>query len=166
MALERQTSTQEDQTGLEITVYNSNLGLVKDQRQIKLGSGIQELKFMDVASQIIPTSVSIKSFQEADPFSILEQNYEYDLLSPRKLLDKYVGKEVKLFTKNPYTEREEVVSATLLANNENQPVFQIGRDITFNHPGRILFPEIPKDLISKPTLIWLLKNTRNPSAKD
>ena len=159
MALERQTSTQADQTGLEITVYNSNLGLVKDQRQIKLGSGIQELKFMDVASQIIPTSVSIKSLQEADPFSILEQNYEYDLLSPRKLLDKYVGKEVKLFTKNPYTEKEEVVSATLLANNENQPVFQIGRDITFNHPGRILFPEIPKDLISKPTLIWLLKNT-------
>jgi hypothetical protein len=159
MALERQISTQEDQTALEITVYNSNLGLVKDQRQIKLGSGLQELKFMDVASQIIPTSVSIKSFQEADPFLVLEQNYEYDLLSPRKLLDKYVGKEVKLFTKNPYTEREEMVSATLLANNENQPVFQIGQDITFQHPGRILFPEIPKDLISKPTLIWLLKNT-------
>jgi hypothetical protein len=140
-------------------VYNSNLGLVKDQRQVKLAAGIQELKFMDVASQIIPTSVSIKSILETNPFSVLEQNYEYDLLSPRKLLDKYVGKEVKLFTKNPYTEREEVVSATLLANNENQPVFQIGRDITFNHPGRILFPEIPKDLISKPTLIWLLKNS-------
>jgi hypothetical protein len=159
MALERRTSTQEDQTALELTVYNSNLGLVKDQRQITLGRGIQELKFMDVASQIIPTSVSIKSLQEADPFLILEQNYEYDLLSPRKLLDKYVGREVKLFTKNPYTDKEEMVSATLLANNDNQPVFQIGQDITFYHPGRILFPEIPKDLISKPTLIWLLKNT-------
>jgi hypothetical protein len=159
MALERRTSTQEDQTALEITVYNSNLGLVKDQRLIKLESGIQELKFMDVASQIIPTSVNIKSIQETNPFSVLEQNYEYDLLSPRKLLDKYVGKEVKLYTKNPYTEKEELVSATLLANNENQPVFQIGQNITFNHPGRILFPEIPKDLISKPTLIWLLKNS-------
>lgn len=157
-ALERKISSQEDQEALEITVYNSNLGLVKDQRQIKLGSGKQELKFMDVAAQIIPTSVSIKSFQETNPFSVLEQNYEYDLLSPRKLLDKYVGKEVKLFTKNPYTEREEMVSAVLLANNENQPVFQIGQDITFNHPGRILFPEIPPDLISKPTLIWLLDN--------
>ncbi len=164
-ALERRTSTQEDQTALEITVYNSNLGLVKDQRQIKLGSGIQELKFMDVASQIIPTSVSIKSLQETDPFSVLEQNYEYDLLSPRKLLDKYVGKEVRLFTRNPYTDKEEMVSATLLANNENQPVFQIGRDITFHHPGRILFPEIPKDLISKPTLIWLLKNTATHAQK-
>jgi hypothetical protein len=158
-ALERQTSTQADQTSLQITVYNSNLGLVKDQRQVKLGSGIQELKFMDVASQIIPTSVSIRSTSEGDPFSVLEQNYEYDLLSPRKLLDKYVGKEVKLYTKNPYTDKEELVSATLLANNESQPVFQIGQEITFQHPGRILFPEIPQDLISKPTLIWLLKNT-------
>jgi hypothetical protein len=165
MAIERQTTTQDDQTSLEITVYNSNLGLVKDQRQVKLAAGVQELKFMDVASQIIPTSVSIKSILEANPFSVLEQNYEYDLLSPKKLLDKYVGKEVKLFTKNPYTEREEMVSATLLANNENQPVFQIGQDITFNHPGRILFPEIPENLISKPTLIWLLNNTQTHPQK-
>ncbi len=157
-AQEKQVTTQADQYALEITVYNSNLGLVKDQREVKLGTGLQELKFMDVAAQVIPTSVSIKSLQENAPFSILEQNYEYDLLSPRKLLDKYIGKEVKLFSKNPYTEREEMVSATLLANNDNQPVFQIGKDITFNHPGRILFPEIPKDLISKPSLIWLLDN--------
>jgi hypothetical protein len=160
-ALENLATTQEDQVALEITVYNNNLGLVKDQRQVKLGAGLQELKFMDVAAQIIPTSVSIKSLQS--PFTILEQNYEFDLLSPRKLLDKYVGKEVKLFTKNPYSEREETVSAVLLANNDNLPVFQIGRDITFNHPGRILFPEIPKDLISKPTLVWLLEN-KVPSA--
>jgi hypothetical protein len=156
--LDRKASSQEDQTALEITVYNSNLGLVKDQRQIALTAGLQDLKFMDVAAQIIPTSVSIRSINEANPFSVLEQNYEYDLLSPRKLLDKYVGKEIKLFTKNPYTEREEMVSAVLLANNENQPVFRIGNEITFNHPGRILFPEIPQDLISKPTLVWLLDN--------
>jgi hypothetical protein len=58
-----------------------------------------------------------------------------------------------------------MISATLLANNENQPVFQIGKDITFNHPGRILFPEIPPDLISKPTLVWLLNNTTTQSQK-
>lgn len=154
-------STVKDQTALEVTVYNSNLGLVKDQRQISLGTGLQELKFMDVAAQIIPTSVSIKSIGVSNPFMVLEQNYEYDLLNPRKLLDKYVGREVKLFSKNPYTEREEMVTATLLANNDNQPVFQIGQEITFNHPGRILFPEIPKELISKPTLIWLLDNPTN-----
>jgi hypothetical protein len=159
LAQEKKTTTQEDQLALELTVYNSNLGLVKDQRQVRLDKGVQELKFMDVAAQIIPSSVSIRSLQNTGTFSVLEQNYEYDLLNPRKLLDKYVGKEVKLFTKNYYTEREEMVSATLLANNDNQPVFKIGKDVTFNHPGRILFPEIPPDLISKPTLVWLLNNT-------
>lgn len=149
---------------MEVTVYNSNLGLVKDQREIRLDPGIQELRFMDVASQIIPTSVSIRSLNPSGALTVLEQNYEYDLLHPKKLLDKYVGKEVRLFTKNYYTEREEWVTATLLSNND-QPVFQIGNDITFNHPGRILFPEIPPDLISKPTLIWLLENAQSGPQK-
>ncbi|MEW6184582.1 MAG: DUF4139 domain-containing protein [Thermodesulfobacteriota bacterium] len=164
-AQEKKITTQEDQVALELTVYNSHLGLVKDQRQVRLDKGVQELKFMDVAAQIIPSSVTIRSLQDTGAFSVLEQNYEYDLLNPRKLLDKYVGKEVKLFTKNYYTEREEMVSAVLLANNDNQPVFQIGKDITFNHPGRILFPEIPPDLISKPTLVWLLNNGMTQSQK-
>jgi len=148
----------ENQTGVEVTVYNSNIGLVKDKRQIKLQKGIQELKFMDVAAQIMPTSVSIKSLGAQDGFNILEQNYEYDLLSPGKLLDKYIGKEIKLITKNPYTDKEETVKATLLSNNEGKPVYKIGNEITFNHPGRVIFPEVPESLISKPTLVWLINN--------
>ena len=155
-AIERLTSTLADQTALELTVYNSNLGLVKDLRQLPLPRGPQELKFMDVAAQIIPTSVRIKSIKNPQQLQVLEQNYEYDLLNPRKLLDKYVGKEVKLYTRNVYTEKEEIVTATVLSNNEGTPVYQIGRDITYGHPGRVLFPEIPQDLISKPTLVWLL----------
>lgn len=148
----------EDQTGISITIYNVNLGLVKDQRQLKLPKGTGSLKFMDVASQIIPTSVHIKSLVNPDSLQILEQNYEYDLLNPQKLLDKYVGKEVKLFYKNPYTEREETVTATLLSNNGG-PIFKIGDEITFGHPGRIIFPGVPESLISKPTLVWLLENS-------
>ena len=94
---------------------------------------------------------------------MLEQNYEYDLLNPQKLLDKYVGKEVKLYTKNPYTEREEVVTATLLSNN-GQPIFKIGDEITFGHPGRIIFPGVPENLNAKPTLVWMLENNL-PSAQ-
>ena len=130
----------EDQTGIAITIYNVNLGLVKDQRSIKLAKGTGELRFMDVASQIIPTSVHIKSLSDADGLQVLEQNYEYDLLNPQKLLDKYVGKEVKLFTKNPYSEREESVTATLLSNNGG-PIFRIGDEITFGHPGRRQFAQ-------------------------
>ena len=148
----------DDQIGMALTIYNVNLGLVKDQREIKLTKGTGDLRFMDVASQIIPTSVHIKSLIDPETLQILEQNYEYDLLNPQKLLDKYVGKEVKLYYKNPYTEREEIVTATLLSNNGG-PIFKIGDEITFGHPGRIIFPEIPENLISKPTLVWLINNT-------
>jgi hypothetical protein len=154
----------EDQTGVAVTVYNVNLGLVKDQRTLKIMKGTGEVRFMDVASQIIPTSVSIKSLIEPASLQVLEQNYEYDLLNPQKLLDKYVGKEVKLFYKNPYSEREETVTALLLSNNGG-PIFRIGDEITFGHPGRIIFPGVPENLISKPTLVWLLQNSL-PSAQD
>jgi hypothetical protein len=146
-----------EQTGVALTVYNVNLGLVKDQRTIRLGRGTGELRFMDVASRIIPTSVHIKSLADPKSLQVLEQNYEYDLLSPQKLLDKYVGREVKLYQMNPYTERKQVVTATLLSNNGG-PIFKIGDEITYGHPGRIIFPDIPKNLHSKPTLVWLLRN--------
>ncbi len=152
-----ETSTSDDQAGLALTIYNVNLGLVKDQRQIRLSRGTSSLRFMDVASQIMPTSVQIRSLQNQESLQVLEQNYEYDLLSPQKLLDKYVGKEVKLVSKNPYTEREEVVTATLLSNN-GQPIFRIGDEITFGHPGRIIFPGVPQDLNARPTLVWMLRN--------
>jgi hypothetical protein len=154
----------DDQTGVAITVYNVNLGLVKDQREIKLPKGTSDLRFMDVASKIIPTSVSIKSLVDTESLRILEQNYEYDLLNPQKLLDKYVGKEVKLYQKNPYTEREEILTATLLSNNGG-PIFKIRDEITFGHPGRIIFPGVPENLISKPTLVWLLENSLSSAQK-
>lgn len=150
------TSTLSDQTGLAVTVYNVNIGLVKDRRKIRLPGGVGELRFMDVASQIIAPSVQITALTDSDSFRILEQNYEYDLMSPQKLMDKYVGKEVRLYQKNPYSEREEVVNATLLSTN-NGPIYKIGSDITFNHPDRVIFPGLPEGLIPKPTLVWLLE---------
>jgi hypothetical protein len=154
----------EDQTGVAVTIYNANLGLVKDQREIKLAKGIGEVRFMDVASQILPTSVHMKSLIDPESLQILEQNYEYDLLNPQKLLDKYVGKEVKLYFRNPYSEREEIVTATLLSNNGG-PIFKIGEEITFGHPGRIIFPKVPENLMSKPTLVWMIENNLTSAQK-
>ena len=152
------TSTLDDQQSVSLTIYNTNLGLVKDHRTLKLPQGVSELRFMGVASQIIPASVSIRSLADPGSLRVLEQNYEYDLLNPQKLLDKYVGREVKLFVKNPYTEREETVVATLLSNNGG-PIFKIGEEITYGHPGRIIFPGVPEDLMAKPTLVWLAENS-------
>ena len=84
--------TQKQQEGVSLTVYNQNLGLVKDNREIRLRAGLHEVRFMDVASQINPTTVHLKSLTDPQGLKILEQNYEYDLLNPQKLLDKYVGK--------------------------------------------------------------------------
>lgn len=148
-------SSSGDRQEISVTIYNSNLGMVNDRRTVHLPSGITELKFMDVATQISPATVRISAIN-GPPLQILEQNYEYDLINPQKLMDKYVGKELRLYQKNPYTEREEEVSATLLSNN-GAPVFRIGKDITFNHPGRVIFPEIPPDIIARPTLVWLLE---------
>ena len=149
----------EDQAAVALTIYNVNLGLVKDQRQATLPAGTFELRFMDVASQIIPASVQVRSLTGPSSLRVLEQNYEYDLLNPQRLLEKYVGKEVKLFVENQFTEREDTLTATLLST-DGGPIFKIGDDITFGHPGRILFPKVPESLTAKPTLVWLLENSQ------
>lgn len=151
------TSTLNDQESVAITIYNSNLGLVKDIRVIELGKGVQELKFMDVAAKIDPTTVYIKSLINGSSLNVLEQNYEYDLLSPQKLLDKYVGKKVELVSINPNTKKEEIVEAVLLSTQGGN-IFQIADKISISHPGRILLSKIPENLIPQPTLVWLLEN--------
>jgi len=150
-------SAQLQQKSVAVTVYNNNLGLIKDVRKILMKKGIHQLKFMDVASQINPVTVYIKSLTTPAKLKVLEQNYEYDLLNPQKLLDKFVGKQVKLLDKNYYTGKEEVFTAELLSNN-NGPIYKINNEIHINPPGRIILPEIPENLIAKPTLIWLISN--------
>jgi hypothetical protein len=149
------TSTADNQAQVALTVYNSNIGLVKDVRDIDFGDGEQQLRFMDVASEIIPTTVHVKSLSDAQTLRVLEQNYEYDLISPEKLLEKYVGKEVKILDKNYYTGQEQLVTATLLSTT-GSPVYQIGQEIHIGLPGRVILPQLPENLIAKPTLVWLL----------
>jgi hypothetical protein len=151
------TSTLKDQQNVSITIYNSNVGLVKDTRLIDLRSGIHELKFMDVAAKIDPTTVHIKSLINESTLNVLEQNYEYDLLSPQKLLEKFVGQKVQLATINPETQKEEIIDAILLSTQGGN-IFQIGDKIHIGHHGRILLSKIPDNLIPQPTLVWTLEN--------
>ncbi|MFQ5682790.1 MAG: DUF4139 domain-containing protein [Candidatus Binatia bacterium] len=151
------SSTREQQKAVSLTVYNGNLGLVKDNREIRLGAGAHEIRFMDVASQINPTTVHLKSLTDPQGLKVLEQNYEYDLLNPQKLLEKYIGRQVKIFEKNYYTGEEKLLDATLLSTNGG-PIYQIDGAIHLGHRGRVILPEIPDNLIAKPTLVWLLQN--------
>ena len=158
------TSTLTDQFQVALTIYNSNLGLVKDLREIEFGEGDNELQFMDVAAQIMPTTVHIKSLADAQGLRVLEQNYEYDLLSPEKLMEKYVGKEVKLLDKNYYTGQEALVTATLLSTT-GSPIYQVGDEIHVGLPGRVILPRLPENLIAKPTLVWLLRGAKSGKQK-
>ena len=145
-----------DQTDVAVTVYNSNLGLVRDRRKVKLQNGELSLKFMDVAQQIRPETVSLKSVSDPGKIAILEQNYEYDLMSPAKLMEKYVGKPVQLvnFSKEVGFEK---VDAELLSVNEG-PVYKVNNQIYLGHPGTVVLPQVPENLIAKPSLIWKLQN--------
>ena len=151
------TSSLKDQQDVAVTIYNSNVGLVKDTRLIDFKPGIHELKFMDVAAKIDPTTVHIKSLINGSSLNVLEQNYEYDLLNPQKLLEKFVGQKVQLATINPETKKEEIVEAILLSTQGGN-IFQIGDKIHIGHYGRVLLSRIPENLIPQPTLVWRVEN--------
>ncbi len=155
------TTTLADQSDLALTVYNSNLSLVRDVRQLTLPSGDSLLRFMDIAASINPATVHFRSLTEPAKLDVLEQNYEYDLLDPNKLLQKFVGREVTLVRgkmTGGTTEYEEM-KATLLSLN-GAPVWRIGNEIvTGISYESIRFPELPVNLYERPTLLWTLQNT-------
>lgn len=140
-----------EQEAVSITVYNSNLGLVKDVRRLTLPSGVTELKFGEVAAKIMPHTVHIKSLTDPARLQVLEQNYEYDLLTPQKLLEKFVGKEITILKDGVE------VPITILSTNQGV-VYKLGGRIFTGQPHNLIFPNIPNNLISQPTLVWLLEN--------
>jgi hypothetical protein len=155
------TATLKDQTDLAVTVYNSNIALVRDVRELALPSGILDLQLADIAASVNPATVHFRSLSEPSKLGMLEQNYEYDLLGPERLLKKYVGRDVMLVrmrTENG-TSTQETVTARLLAYND-APVWQIGNEIVTGYAAeQYRFPEIPGNLHSRPTLVWKLENS-------
>lgn len=150
-------STEEERQEVTITVYNQNFGLVREVRDVVLGEGRVALEFRDVASQIEPETVHISSLNGRGALRVLEQNYQYDLLNPQKLLEKYVGRTLRVYRYNSKTGRDEEYEAEVISVNQGT-ILRIGDEITFNFPGRFSFPEIPENLIAKPTLVWLLQS--------
>src|SRR5437867_3112704 len=156
-----QATSLNDQTDLNVTVYNSNIALIRDVRNLALPSGTFRLKFMDIAATVNPATVHFRSLNEPDKLGVIEQNYEYDLLEPAKLLHKYVGKEVTLVRtyQESGTTKHEEIKATLLSDN-NGPVWKIGPDIvTGMFAESYRFPEVPANLYDRPTLVMSLENS-------
>jgi hypothetical protein len=145
---------------LSLTVYNVGRALVRDARPIALPSGNVALEFRGIAAHILPATVAI----QGDAVKVLEQNYEYDLLSPQTLLEKYLGKDVTMVSEEPGevpgSTVEKRVTGTLLSV-ENGTVWRIGDTIVSNPPYReLIFPQVPENLRDRPTLVWLLASDR------
>ncbi len=156
-----QSTTLADQDDLSVTVYNSDIALVRDVRTLRLPGGTFDLQFMDIAATVNPATIHFRSLTQPGAVSVLEQNYEYDLLEPDKLLRKYVGRDVTLVrtVQDGGTTREEAVTARLLSYN-TAPVWRIGNEIVTGYRAdHIRFPELPGNLHSRPTLIWTLENS-------
>ena len=159
------SSTSRETSDVSVTIYNDNLGLIKETRTLALQTGVAELRYMDVAGQINPRTVHMVSLTAPDDLEVLEQNYEYDLISPEKLMERFVGREVTLvFPADGQRAPEREVKARLVSTTGGM-VYEIGGQFHVNPPARVVLPEIPGGLISVPTLVWSLRNKGAASQK-
>jgi hypothetical protein len=157
-ALPRLRSTTEQREELGVTVYSGGFGLIRETRTLALAKGRSEVEFGGVAGTIQPETVQVHVVGANPGLRVLEQNYQYDLLSPAKLLEKYVGRTVRVLRWSETKGRDEERDAVVLSAGE-PPILRVGDEITWAFPGRIAFPEIPKTLIARPTLVWLVDSS-------
>lgn len=157
-------STLKQQTHVAVTIYNENLALVKDSRTVAIPAGEQTLALRGVSARLRPETALLRDKNPSSTLDILEQNFDFDLLTPQKLLEKTVGKEVGLISVNPVTGIEEEQRATVLSTN-NGTVVQVGERIEVNPPGRFVFDALPPNLRDQPTLSVMLRSDSS-KAKD
>jgi hypothetical protein len=150
-------STLAEQQAVAVTIYNSDLALVKDQRRVRLQSGLNSLALRDVSAQIRPETALLRSLSHPGSIAVLEQNFDFDLLTPEKLLEKYVGKSVTVIKTHPTTGAETLEAATVLSAN-NGVVLRMGNRIETGVHGRLAFDDVPANLRDRPTLVTRLNN--------
>ncbi len=140
----------DNQKTVAVTVYNQNLGVIKDIREFDLNNGISTISLTDVAQLIDPTSVHIKF-----DGSVLEQNYQYDLVSMSKILQKYIDSDIQLIGKNG-----EFIEGKLLSSYGSQVVLQKDDGGLLMIPDvneyRISVASLPEGLKTRPTLVWTI----------
>ncbi len=158
-AVAEKLTTRADQREVAVTIYNDNLALVKDSRKLRLDKDRNQLAWREVSAQMRPETALLRNVSNPLGFRLTEQNFDFDLLTPQKLLEKYVGKEVTVISVNPATGAEKRETATVLATNGGT-VLKFADRIETGAPGRIAFSGVPENLRDKPTLVITLSNAR------
>jgi hypothetical protein len=158
-ALEERPSTLSDQQSVAVTIYNENLALVKDVRRVTLEAGTNRLALREVSGRMRPETALLRSLSHPGTLRLLEQNFDFDLLTPAKLLEKYVGRSVRIVRTHPTTGAESMEDAIVLAANSGV-VLKIGDRIETGLPGRIVYDGVPANLRDRPTLVTELETRR------
>lgn len=145
--------------GVDLTVYNQNVALVKDKRTLALKSGTNEVRFSDVAAQIDPTSVQFNSLTDPSNTRVIEQNYAYDIVGSQKILQKYLDQNISLVTEDGTKYSGKLLSGAddvILQGDDGQVT-----TVKLARVREVKFPQLPGGLITKPTLIWLVNSSRD-----
>ncbi len=175
-----QQQTAGERSSVDLTVYNSNMALIREERPIVFVKGLNHIIVPDIPATIDGTSLHFASLTDPMSVKILEQNYQYDLVHQAKLLEKYVGKEIEFIRLDEATKKEYTVSAKLLATGwqpqpqygggqgyvySGQMIVEIGGKVEIGPPGRIELPSLSEGLILKPQLEWLVNASRDGQQK-
>ena len=148
-------STAADREAVAVTVYNDDLALVKERRRVDLPAGLARLSLREVSAQMRPETALLRA-ASGPAFTLVEQNFDFDLLTPQKLLEKYVGRQVTVIRPHPTSDAERRETATVLAAGEGT-VLRFADRIETGVPGRLAFDSVPANLRDRPTLSVLLE---------
>lgn len=136
------------------TIYNRDLGLIKQIRTVEIHGPDQPFRFTDVAARLIPASVHLRALSGNKNFQVLEQNFEFDLVSSEKILEKYVDHPIEIIKENG-----DLITGILLSKRGGSLVIRSEGGIKilgWNNKMSINVKELPEGLITRPTLIWKL----------
>jgi len=154
-ANEERFSSAAEQTALAVTIYNGDLALIKDARRVRVNNGENRLAWRDVSSRMQAETALLRAL-DGKRLQMLEQNFDFDLLTPQKLLEKSVGESVRVIRTQPITGVEFSELATVLAANDGV-VLRFADRVETGIPGRLAFSGVPASLRDRPTLSMLFR---------
>ncbi len=180
LGLAQQPIPSGERASVDLTIYNQNLSLIREERSFSFSKGIGKVVVPEIPATIDGTSVHFAALGDPGSVRVLEQNYQYDLVHPAKLLERYLGKQVEFVREDPETKKEYSVFGKLLSSgyvaqpNYGGPmnygmvggmVAEIGGKIEISPSGRLVLPSLPEGLILRPQLEWLVNSSREGSQK-
>ncbi|MCX6122421.1 MAG: hypothetical protein NTX44_12500 [Ignavibacteriales bacterium] len=172
-----------ERISVDLTIYNQNLALVREERTIDLLKGLNRITIPDIPATLDGTSLHFSSLTDPSAVKVLEQNYQYDLVHEAKLMEKYIGKEVEFIRTDNESKKEYTVKGKLLATGwqpqpgynpysgsapyymTGQMIAEINGKIEISPAGRLILPALPEGLILKPQLEWLVTNSKQGEHK-